>query len=461
MSQQISIDAEFLKKYDKPGPRYTSYPPAPYFTRDFNNSKWIQLLKGSNEGRGNISLYFHIPFCPRRCLYCGCTTESCADKGLIRSYHEALLREMDLVFDFLDKQRPVSQVHFGGGTPNFFPVKFLRALLERVKADFQFSPESEIAIECDPNLLSYGKLAGLRDMGFNRISLGLQDFNREVLNAVKRKFPSIHPRDLIKKSRDLGFSGINLDLIYGLPRQTPDTFKQTLERTVNADPDRIAVFGYAHVPWQMAHQKALENMGLPTPVQRIRMAVHAHNILVASGYVSIGMDHYSKPDDALAVALRNGMLHRNFQGYCTRETTGQVYAFGASGIYQLYKGYAQNYKQTRTYIQSITRREWPLERGYFMSGENIFFREVINSLMCRGKLVMKDLAEATAMTPSSVRKKLSPGLEQIEDFIEDGMVVRKGDDVEVTPKGWLVVRCIAMLFDPLLEQNKARFSRTV
>jgi oxygen-independent coproporphyrinogen-3 oxidase len=372
-----------------------------------------------------------------------------------------MLKEMDMVFGLLEKTRPVSQIHFGGGTPNYLPMKFLKEILTRIKRDFSFKEDAEVAIECDPNLLTRDKLKGLKDLGFNRISFGLQDFNREVLKAVNRKFPAIPPGDLISQARELGFTGINMDLIYGLPKQTAESFSHTLEQTMEAGPDRVAVFGYAHVPWQKPHQQALEKAGLPSPEARIQMAVLAHNLLTAGGYLSIGMDHYAKPGDELALALKQGLLHRNFQGYCTRQTTGQVYGFGASAITQLYLGYGQNRKDTEAYIHEVSGGGHPVERMYRMTEDDLFYREVINGLMCQGHLDERELAQKTGLEQLRVHGKLVPGLEKLKSYVNDGLIKTSKHKVEVTPKGWLVVRCVAMLFDPLLEEKKAKYSRTV
>ncbi|MBF0431595.1 MAG: oxygen-independent coproporphyrinogen III oxidase, partial [Fibrobacteria bacterium] len=456
-----TIDPGFINKYNKPGPRYTSYPPAPYFTTDIDREQWAKTLQTSNKYNDNISFYFHIPFCPKRCLYCGCTTDTGVKRTRLDSYFNAITKEMGLVLPHIETTRPVSQIHFGGGTPNFFPYAYLEQLLSILINKFSLTEKAEIAIECDPNLLNLEKLSALRKMGLNRISFGLQDFNKTVLKNVNRKFPETPPDKLIQHSRKLGFRGINLDLIYGLPGQDISTFRQTLQKTIEADPDRVAVFGYAHVPWQMPHQEQLEKLGLVNPDERIQMSILAHDALKEAGYTPIGMDHFAKKDDALAIALKERKLHRNFQGYCTKETTGQVYAFGASGISQLYEGYGQNIKGTDEYINMINQNKLPLSKTYFMTKENLFFREVINGLMCRGELNPSLLAERFNMSKAEVTAKTAFGMGQLDEFEQDGIVERDGKTLRITPKGWLVVRCVAMVFDPLLEQNKGRYSKTM
>ncbi len=457
----LTIDTSFFAKYNIPGPRYTSYPPAPYFKEDFDPRQWELQLSQLNAEDKSLSFYFHVPFCPRRCRYCGCTTETGVGVPVMDRYYQALLKEMDMVLEKLDAPKRIKQIHFGGGTPNFFHINKIQILLQKLTTKFQLTNEAEVAMECDPNLLKLPQLKQLYDIGFTRLSFGLQDFNIDVLRASGRSFPTIHPKDLIKEGRRQGFKGLNLDLIYGLARQTPASFKETLHQTIEADPDRIAVFGYAHVPWQMPHQKALEKYGLPTTDERLEMAVSAHNILTSAGYTAIGMDHYAKPSDDLAKALSEGSLHRNFQGYCTKKTTGEVVAFGASGISQLSSGYAQNIKSSPAYADCIDKGKLPLHRLYILSQEDRFFKDVINSLMCAGRLSPVRLSDKHKIPLKEVQKKIQPGLEKMAPFVEDGLVSVHNNEVHVTRQGWLVVRCIAMAFDPLLKEKKGQYSKTV
>lgn len=457
----FEVSADFIAKYDRPGPRYTSYPPAPHFSGNFKQSEWEAVLQNSHQDPSNLSIYFHIPFCPHRCLYCGCNTEIGATAPLVQAYHRAMLTEISWVFPKINPQRLVTQIHFGGGTPNFIPVRLLAELVDQVKQYFPLHPQAEIAIECDPNHLSKDKFLNLCAVGFNRISLGIQDFNLEVLRAVERKFPSIHPREYIQMGKDQGIQGINLDLIYGLPYQTPASFESTLIQTVECQPSRVAIFSYAHVPWLKPHQAILEERQLPIPSQKWEMLAITHRILKSAGYIAIGMDHYALPHDPLAVAMKEGKLHRNFQGYCTRETTGEVIALGASAISQFHEGYAQNLKETKEYIGSIEQGKWPLEKVYFPSEENLFYREVINSLMCRGVLSYTYLSQQFQRPVSELKVLLEPGLTNLQEFITDELVYLTPDGLEVTPKGWMVVRVIAMAFDPLMNEKKAQYSQTV
>ena len=456
------LTEDFLRRYDVPGPRYTSYPPAPHFRTDVEPSRVLALLEGSNaRGMREISIYVHVPFCPRQCSYCGCTTEIARPGSMVLAYFEALALEMERVLPLLDASRPVTQIHFGGGTPNGVPFRFLSEILDRVRARFRLAPDAEVAIECDPNLLTLPKLAELRKIGFNRISYGLQDFDREVLAAVNRGFPRIEPRELVDEAHRLGFRGVNLDLIYGLPKQSPESFAETVRRTVQASPDRVATFSYAHVPWVMPHQKVIEGRNLPSPEAKLAMAVATYNAFLEAGYRPIGMDHFARPGDDLALALEQGLLHRNFQGYCSRRTTGQVVGFGASAIGQLHDGYIQNIKDSGRYIEAVRAGGLPLERAYAMTREDRFRRDVINALMCRGVLDPVVVGDGEGFSRAEVDERLAPGLSRLGPFEEDGLVERRDGRVRVTSLGRLAVRNVAMLFDPLLEDGPGRYSRTV
>jgi len=462
MPEIATPTAEFLRKYDVPGPRYTSYPPAPHFTAGWEESRILELFERSNSvGTRDLSFYVHVPFCPKQCLYCGCTTEIGKGGTEVLSYFEAVHREMDRVLPLLDSSRPVTQIHFGGGTPNAAPTRELAGVIEHILRGRSLSPHAEVAIECDPNLITLAKLADLRAAGFNRISFGLQDFNREVLDGVNRGFPRISPAYLVAESHKLGFTGVNLDLIYGLPGQTPDGFDKTVELTIQADPDRIATFSYAHVPWAKEHQKSLEPKGLPDAEAKIEMAVRVYRGFQSAGYVPVGMDHYAKPGDELALALEQGTLHRNFQGYCSKRTTGQVVAFGSSGISQLHEGYIQNIKESPEYSAAIARGVLPIERAYVLSPEERFHRDAINSIMCQGELDLDHVGDHEGLTPQESRQLLSRGLDRLEGPVADGLCTFDGTLLRTTPKGRLAVRNIAFLFDPLLEKGEGRYSRTV
>jgi len=443
-----------LVKYDIPTPRYTSYPPAPFFREDPDAMNYGALLRESNEtGQRNLGFYFHIPFCPKRCLFCGCSTEIGRAPAFIRDYMESLPVEFDRVAAYISSERPVTQIHFGGGTPNAVPFKYLRALLDQIRSRFTLDPHAELAIECDPNLVSEAKLEDLRAMGFNRVSFGLQDFNREVLAAVNRGFPPLAPDRLISLSHALGFRGINLDLIYGLPLQTPVRFLETIKKTLAANPDRISLFPYAHVPWVKEHQKKLESMRSPDATERLEIAYAAREAITAGGYVSIGMDHFAKPEDDLAVALKNGNLRRNFQGYCSAEKSGQIYALGASAISQLQNGFLQNVKDAGQYVDRIKAGGLAYDKAYRLKPQDYPVSDIIQDLLCNACADVGNIVRKSAMDPDWKRTYLETSHRKLHPYVKDGLVEETKDFITLTERGRYVSRLIAAAFDPLVEET--------
>jgi oxygen-independent coproporphyrinogen-3 oxidase len=320
--------------------------------------------------------------------------------------------------------------------------------LDLVREALPLDPEAEIAIECDPSLLTLDKVRELGEMGFNRISMGIQDFNRKVLDAVHRRIPKLAISGLVAQARTAGFRGINLDLIYGLPHQTLDSFRDTLRQTLEADPDRVSVFAYAHVPWIKGHQSTLDALPMPGGAERLTMAILARAFFTEAGYVPIGMDHFVKPDDELARALADGQLHRNFQGYCSKRQTGQVYAFGSSAISQMEWGYGQNLKDLAKYIATVDRGELPLERVYYMTAEDLLARETINSLMCYGRVNLEAAASRAGVSAAVAAKYFSVCAERTGPLLKEGWVVREGAAYSLTGDGWLFVRQLAAALDP-------------
>ncbi len=455
-----------LAKYDRPAPRYTSYPPAPYFIPYGSPAKYLELLENSNKlGPKNISLYFHLPFCPQRCLFCGCHTEIGNSGTMIRDYMRALRKETANLLPLLDAHRPVTQIHLGGGTPNAVPYSELRTLLDTVRNALPLDPDCEIAIECDPSLLTLDKVQALRDMGFTRISMGIQDFNRKVLDAVHRRVPKLSAAELVAHARAAGFRGLNLDLIYGLPHQTLESFQDTLRMTLEADPDRVSVFAYAHVPWVKGHQGSLDSLPMPDPSERLSIAILTRKFFTDAGYVPIGMDHFVKPDDELALALAEGHLHRNFQGYCSKRHTGQVYAFGASAISQMEWGYGQNLKDLAEYTKAVDRGELPLERVYYMTPEDILAREAINALMCYGRVDLEAVAARAGTATEASAKYVRDCEARILPILEEGWVHRDGHAYSLSKDGWLFVRQFAATLDPRTSadaaESPARFSKAI
>jgi oxygen-independent coproporphyrinogen III oxidase len=453
---------ELLLKYNTQGPRYTSYPPATFFHHDFTDVDYKQSVIDSNrEKPENISIYIHIPFCPRLCHFCGCTTGIAKGRDHIKRYVSALIREINTVSQLIDKKRQVTQVHWGGGTPNSVPFLFIQEIMNTLRANLAFHPGAEIAMECSPAYLTLDQVDRLAEMGFNRVSLGIQDFHTEVLNAVNR-LPSLLPMDqLVRRIRSNGISSINFDLIYGLPKQTPEIFSDSVKQAIDLSPDRLATFSYAHVPWVNKSMELLEDIGLPTTEEKFNLFALAYALLTSNGYQSIGLDHYARPTDNLSVALKEHKLHRNFQGYCTRETTGQVYAFGASGISQMWNAYSQNYKNYQQYIESIECHDFAVEKGYSLTPTELICREAINSVMCNGYLSFSEMASQFGVRLEDVKNTIQFSPEKYSGFIEDGLLTLTADGMEVKTLGMLIVRNIAMTLDPQLKMKQGMYSKTI
>ncbi|MDO9154236.1 MAG: oxygen-independent coproporphyrinogen III oxidase [Paludibacter sp.] len=458
----MKVTPEFLNKYNKAVPRYTSYPPATSFSPCFTSKDFIPALIASNdEHPENISIYVHIPFCPQLCHFCGCNTTTFESAAKIRRYIDCVLKEIDTVAEHIDKSRKVTQIHWGGGTPNSINFDYIEEIIEKIKLHFQWSDNPEIAIECSPAYLSMEDIDRLAAIGFNRVSMGIQDFNPEVLKAINRRGPKFPIEQVMERLRKNNFKGINLDLVYGLPLQTLESFKQNIEKVIALSPDRIVTFSYAQVPWVNSNQKKMDETRMAGPEEKLQMLLAGYEIMTHSGYEAIGMDHFAKPTDDLAIAKHSRKLHRNFQGYCTRETTGQVYAFGTSGISQLWGTYAQNLKNLHQYIDAIEATGLAIDRGYSLTKEEIVIREVINELMCNGYLNFEDIAKPLQCTANEIISITNYNPAKLEPFIEDGLVKIVNNNIHVSEDGMFVVRNIAMLFDPNLTSNTSQFSKAV
>ncbi|MGM0376616.1 MAG: oxygen-independent coproporphyrinogen III oxidase [Bacteroidota bacterium] len=455
------IDRSLLEKYNQPLPRYTSYPPATSFHEGFTGDDYIRAIRNSNhENPRAISLYLHIPFCPRLCFYCGCTTHISRDEKMHDQYMNALHQEIKMIAELLDKDRPVTQIHWGGGTPNALPVEKIEETMELIRSQFQTSPETEIAMECNPAYLDKDYIDRLLKAGFNRISLGIQDFDTKVLKAVNRE-PSALPLKEIAEQLKEGGAAVNLDFIYGLPQQTPESFTDTIRQAIELKPQRIVTFSYAHVPWVKEHQKTLEEYHIPGPDEKMTMFENARETLINAGYTAIGMDHFALPEDQLTVAINNHSLHRNFQGYCTRETTGQVYAFGMSAISQLNRAYAQNTKNIPEYIESINEGKTAIVKGYIPDETDVIVREVINEIMCNNYLNWSATAGRLNKTPEELKNITGFDPEKLVPLADDNLVTYDNETIKVTETGRFLIRNIAALFDPKLKAGTKRFSKTI
>ena len=458
----MKIKDEFLKKYNKSGPRYTSYPPATFFTPEYNNFDLKNsVILSNNEDPQNISVYIHIPFCPQLCHFCGCTTETGFTKPFLHSYVDAIIKEIKLVAKDINPNRKLTQVHWGGGTPNAIAYNHIEKITNTIKESFTFIDNYEMAIECSPAYLDYKHVEQLKTIGFNRISLGIQDFNEDVLKAINRK-GSRHPiKDLVEKIKSEGFKGTNIDLIYGLPLQTVDSFQKTLETAIKLDVDRVVTFSYAHLPSVFARQKVLDNIGFPSTLEKAKMYLNGFKLLTSKNYNSIGIDHYAKKNDELSIALNNKKLGRNFQGYCTKSKTGQVYGFGASSISQLTSAYSQNIKNGAAYIKSIEKNNVAVLRGYKVNKKQKVVRDVINSIMCNNYLDFDEISALHSIKSETVKKITNYNESKLDEFKKDNFIKINKNYISIDESARLIIRNIAMKFDPLISRSKGIYSKTI
>ena len=457
------------RKYSNPVPRYTSYPPANHFADGINSDEYQQILTESNNWKPqNISTYIHIPFCKKMCHYCGCNMVLMKRKDPVCEYVDAILTEIKMVSQNIDKSRKLSQIHFGGGTPNAIESKELRRIVDALRNEFEFIDNAEIAIECNPAYLTHEYIDDLIDTGFNRISLGIQDFDEQVLKNSNREHSAIPLEELFSylRSKKSDIS-INLDFIYGLPGQTVESFLATMEKAAELKPERLVTFSYAHVPWVNPKQKYLEKLGLPEPEDKIDMFTTTYEMLQTKGFLPIGMDHFVAPDDELHQAAVGKDLHRNFQGYCTRRTTGQVYAFGVSSITQLEKAYIQNVKTTDEYIETIEKGNLPVKKWYRLTEDEIVIREVINYLMCNKAVNWERICEnlqfqsiENADIPK-IKEILNYDKDKLTTFVDDGIIEFEGENFTVQGLGILFIRNVAAALDPKFEVKEGHYSKSV
>lgn len=458
----MQIPEYLLSKYNAAVPRYTSYPPANHF-RVFSEREHVDLINGSNHKQPrNIAFYIHIPFCKRICYYCGCNSCSLGKGNQVDAYMNAVKKEIRMVSAMLDKTRKVSQVHYGGGTPNAIDLRYLGEINELIRSEFSFIDDPEIAIECNPEHMDFNQVDDLLSAGFNRISLGIQDFSHDVLKLVNRGIPHVPPSELFGyiKEKNSGVS-VNLDFIYGLPGQTAGSFVETIQKAIEIKPDRMVTFSYAHVPWLKRHQLILEKKGLPGTAEKMQMFLSTYRMLNNAGYRPLGLDHFVLPGDDLYKAFTENRLHRNFQGYCTRRTTGQVYAFGVTGISQLEEGYSQNSHDLGKYMSDIEKDSFSVEKGYILSDSQKITREVITNLMCNKKISFSGLAHVLDIPETGIRKTVGYKEEKFVEMAADGLLTHTDDGIEVTEQGTMFIRNIAVLFDPDYVEKNQTYSRTV
>ena len=454
------MQQHIINKYNRPVPRYTSYPPANYFGH-YAEADYLAMVDQSNTARQNqISFYLHIPFCRHLCHYCGCNSYPQAKPEVISAYVDALHREIDLVASHIDRSRQIAQIHYGGGSPTSLPIAMIRELNQHLLSVAPVIDRPEIAIECHPGYLDEQDWLQLADCGFTRYSLGVQDLRPEVLKVVNRRPSQLPVSQIVSLLHSKGAT-VNLDFIYGLPLQSAPSFRATIEQAALMRPDRLVTFSYAHLPQIFPRQQVLDRVGLPADDEKSRMYQEASQVLTAAGYQPIGLDHFVLPGDELAVALSQGQLHRNFQGYCTRRTTAQVYAFGVTGISQLDDAYAQNGRDISTYIDTINQGRLYVQRGYQLSAQQKLVREVIEALMCNYALCWSDVAARLGVTADALRKACGSDEAVLSEMQADGLISFDDDHISVDTSGRPFVRCVAAALDPLMLNSDKKFSKPI
>ncbi len=455
------IDEQLLRRFDVPGPRYTSYPTADRFVEAFGEADYIQALEQRRAGSLALplSLYIHVPFCESVCYYCACNKVITKHHSKSAEYLRYLARELDLHVQHFGRGHHVSQLHIGGGTPTFLSDAELSDLMHTVRRHFNLVPGGEYSIEVDPRTVTEQRLEHLHQLGFNRLSFGVQDFDPAVQKAVHRVQPAEQVFALVSAARRIGFESVNVDLIYGLPLQTPESFARTLSQVAQLRPDRIALYAYAHLPARFKPQRRIVAAELPAPADKLSMLSQSLDAFSEAGYVYVGMDHFALPNDALAVAKRQGRLHRNFQGYSTQPDCDLI-ALGVSAIGRVGATYSQNAKTLDEYYDALDQGRLPIVRGMALTRDDLVRRTAIMALMCQGRLLFESIELGHLL---DFRSYFARELEQLRDFQDQGLVTIDDQCIEVTDAGWYLVRAIAMVFDKHLrvDQDRARFSKII
>ncbi len=435
---------ELLKRYNRPAPRYTSYPTAVEFDSQLDAQAYdLRLSQANQRPNAPLSIYVHLPFCAHRCLFCGCHVIITPHHEKALPYLDLLKRETKLVAERLADRRTVSQLHLGGGTPTYYRPEELRDLLEHLGTSFERAPGAEYAVEVDPRVTTEEHVDALADLGFNRISLGVQDFTPEVQEAIERVQSFEETQRIVDRARARGYQGINIDLIYGLPHQTLESFEKSVESVIAMGADRTAVYSFAFVPWIRQHMHKITDEDLPTAETKLGLFALARQRFLEAGYEPIGMDHFAKPDDELARARREGRLRRNFQGY-TVIPAEDVVGLGISAIGDVAGAYVQNAKKLSTYGEAVTGGVLPTERGLARTADDDVRRHVIHELMCNAQVVF-DAVEARHNI--DFRTYFAPDIEALEAYAREGLAVVGDDSIHATPTGELFIRNLALCFD--------------
>ncbi|QEM83621.1 oxygen-independent coproporphyrinogen III oxidase [Halomonas binhaiensis] len=456
----VPFQRHLAEKYDRPGPRYTSYPTAPHFQDAYDAHDYLRAVSKSHRHHARpLSVYIHVPFCESLCYYCACSKIITHNRERASEYLDYLKREIVLQAALFDENRELSQLHLGGGTPTFLSNDQLAELVDALSSAFHFSaPETrEFSLEVDPRTVSTEQISQLRELGFNRVSFGVQDFDERVQRAVNRVQSEAQVTALMASAREAGFASVSVDLIYGLPLQTIDSFATTLEKVIALRPDRIAAYSYAHLPSLFKAQRLIRNEDMPPPERKLELLELTISRLTQAGYVYIGMDHFALPEDELSLARQDGTLQRNFQGYSTRAECDMI-GLGVTAIGRMADAYSQNVKTTAEYMKCLDAGELPVLRGYVLSAEDHLRADVITAVMCHGQV---DFSAIEKRHDIIFREHFSAALEALEEMQDDGLVTIDAQYLRVLPSGRLMLRNVAMAFDAYLGEGAGRYSRTV
>ena len=456
----IEFSEELIRRFDKLGPRYTSYPTADRFHAEFTEPTYIEYLAQRNNASQNppLSIYVHLPFCESLCYFCACNKIITKDHSRITEYLRYLAKEMALVAAHIGPDRRAAQLHFGGGTPTFLTPDELRELMTMLRSHFNFLPDAEMGIEIDPRTVSDDTMAMLAELGFNRTSFGVQDFNEAVQISVNRVQPYEMVEKAVSASRKAGFESINADLIYGLPKQSLESFNRTLDQVIELAPERIALYNYAHLPARFKAQRQIIEAELPTAEARLQIFLMSVRRLLDAGYIYIGLDHFSKPDDELNKARLDKTLHRNFQGYTTRADCDLI-GFGVSAIGKVGHSYSQSVRTINAYYEHLDANRLPVEKGFSLSADDVLRRQVIMELMCSGPVNFAAINQQHGIDFVSY---FADELVQLKQYEEAELIVVDAQRISVTPKGRMFVRAVGMVFDRYLaQQTTAKYSKLI
>jgi oxygen-independent coproporphyrinogen-3 oxidase len=453
----VKFDLDLIKKYDTPTPRYTSYPPATELTEAFTQADFGNAIARSNHRQTPLSLYFHIPFCQTACYFCGCNVVVSNNKNIAIPYVENLVRDIEQTAKLINSERRVVQIHWGGGTPNYLSTEQAGHIWKNITRNFNIDPNAEVSIEINPRYIDKDYIFFLRELGFNRISFGLQDFDPQVQAAVNRVQPEEMLFDVMNWIKEAKFASVNVDLIYGLPYQTFASFQKTVQKTIQLDPDRIAVFNFAYVPWVKPTQKNIREDALPAPQEKLEILQMTIEELTRSKYLFIGMDHFAKPQDELAVAQCDGTLKRNFQGYTTHGQA-ELLGFGATSVSMLEDAYAQNHKLLKDYYAAIETGILATSKGYKLSFDDILRRDVVMGIMSGTRV---DKLEIEAKYRINFNEYFALEIESLQLLEADGLVNLSSQYITVTEIGRLLVRNIAVIFDAHQATRQRKLSRAI